>query len=135
MAQEECAEVLQEHAGAMLSAEAAEFIPCDAESQKPPGVLRADAPAFEAMPGYSMVYETLLPEDAPAFDAMPSDSTVDEMLLPGVYEMLDAQACDFMTVNGSDCMAVFAGEAHNTLLSADSPPFVPSSPTLLVCEG
>jgi len=87
----------------MLSAEAAEFIPCDVESQQPPGVLRADAPAFEAMPSDSMV-----------------------------YEMVDAEACDFMTVHGSDCMAAFAGEAHNTLLSADSPPFVPSSPTLAV---
>jgi len=111
MAQEEAGEILQEHAGAMLSAEAAEFIPCDVESQQPPGVLRADAPAFEAMPSDSMVYETLLSE---------------------VYEMVDAEACDFMTVHGSDCMAAFAGEAHNTLLSADSPPFVPSSPTLAV---
>jgi hypothetical protein len=106
MAQEESGEVLQQHAGAMLSAEAAEFIPCDTESQQPPAVLRADAPAFEAMPSDSMVYETLVPE-----------------------------ACDFMTVHGSECIAVFAGEAHNSLLSADSPPFVPSPPILVAARA
>merc|ERR1719410_2139506 len=106
MAQEEAGEILQEKAGATLSAEAAEFIPCDMESQQPPSVLRADAPAFEAMPSDSTVYETLLHE-----------------------------ACDFLTLNMSDCMAAFAGEAHNTLLSADSPPFVPSSPTLVAARA
>merc|ERR1712142_726373 len=105
MAQEEVGEVLQQHAGAMLSAEAAEFIPCDIEFHQSPGVLRADAPVFEAMPGDSMVYETLL---------------------PGIYEMVDVEPCDFMTAHGSDRLhgCAFAGEAHNTLLSTDSPPFV-----------
>jgi len=114
MAPEEASEFFQEHAGAMLSAEAAEFILCDAESQQPPGVLRADAPAFEAMPGDSMVYNMLLPE---------------------VYEMVDAEPCDFMTLHGSDYKAAFADEAHNTLLSADSPPFVPSSPVLVAARA
>merc|ERR1712032_1191834 len=60
--QEQACETLEEHLGAMMSAEAAEFIPCDTESQQAPGVLRADAPAFVAMPSDSMVYETLVPE-------------------------------------------------------------------------
>jgi len=104
---EEAGAVLQEHAGATLSAEAAEFVSCDAESQQPPCVFRADAPAFELTPSDPMVFETLLPE---------------------AYEMADAEACDFMTAHGSDCMLAFAGEVSSTSLSAESPPFVP-------CEG
>jgi len=106
MAQEETCEILQENAGAMLSAEAVEFIPFDAESQQPPGILRADAPAFEAMPNDSMV-----------------------------YEMMEAEACNFMAVHGPDCMVAFAGEAHHTLLSADSPPFVPGPPILVAARA
>eukprot|EP00419_Tripos_fusus_P037652 CAMPEP_0172778894 /NCGR_PEP_ID=MMETSP1074-20121228/202145_1 /TAXON_ID=2916 /ORGANISM="Ceratium fusus, Strain PA161109" /LENGTH=445 /DNA_ID=CAMNT_0013615847 /DNA_START=102 /DNA_END=1440 /DNA_ORIENTATION=- len=127
MAHEQACEVLQEHAGAMMSADAAEFVPCDTEPQQPPGVLRADAPAFEAIQNDSMVNETLIPDfvpcdtesqqppavlraDAPAFEAIPNNSMVNEALIPEVYGMVDVEACDFMTVHGWDFMAAFVGE-------------------------
>jgi hypothetical protein len=127
MAQEEAGGVLQERAVAMLSAQAAEFIPGVAESQQSPGVRGANAPESQQPPG-------VLRADAPAFEAMPGDSMIYE-LLPEVYEMVDAEACDFMTLHRSDCMAAFACEAHDTLLSADSPPFVPRPPILVAARA